>query len=130
MTAPQTRTVCQQTGEVVMATIPLRELEDLRAALAKALEDLDGSRTEVGHYADLNHTISKALERAADTAKNAVAQEQTLRDDFDELRRDSDELWERAVRVQELEARNQALSTELAAARSDRDTANAKASVQ
>jgi uncharacterized membrane protein YgaE (UPF0421/DUF939 family) len=127
MTAPQTRTVDAHTGEVVMVTIPLRELEDLRAALAKALEDLDGSRTEVAHYADLNHTISKALERAADTAKNAVAQEQALRDDFDELQRDSDELWQRAIRVQELEARNAALSAELAAARTDRDSANAPA---
>lgn len=129
MTAPQTRTVDAHTGEVVMVTIPLRELEDLRTGLAKAVADLDGSRAEVAHYADLNHTIAKALERAADTARNAVAQEAALRDDFDELQRDSDELWQRAVRVEELEARNAVLSTELAAARSERDTANAKASV-
>lgn len=107
-----------------MTTIPLRELEDLQAALAKALADLDGSRAEVTHYAELNHTISKALECAADTAKNAVAQESALRDDFDELQRDSDELWERATRVRELEAENSRLRGKLTAAESARDTAN------
>lgn len=142
MTAPQTRTVDAHTGEVVMVTIPLRELEDLRTGLAKALADLDGSRAEVAHYADLNHTISKALERAADTAKNAVAQEQSLQDDYDELRRDCDELWQRAIRVQELESLNESLKAECAewaqgfatavaerdAARADRDTYRAAVS--
>lgn len=93
-------------------------------ALAEALSPdtaLEESRAEVAHYAYLNKVLADALKQATDTANNAVIQEQELRDELDELRRDHQELWERAVRADELEAQRDQ-------ARAERDEARAAVS--
>lgn len=122
-TAPQFRSVDAHTGEVAPGGIAttVREIDALR-------KQLDDSRAEVAHYAHLNHVLATALVSAADTAKNAVVQEQELQDQLDELGRDSDELWQRAIRVQELEGLNQSLRAELTSARAELNTYRAAVS--
>lgn len=118
MTAPQTRTVDAHTGEVVMATIPLRELEDLRADLARAVEKREGYRAELDNLMGTDKTLGKLV--ADLTSQNAMwhadrDEQYDIADEWrdkaerylrtvDELQAEVDSLRGDAARVQELEA--------------------------
>jgi uncharacterized coiled-coil DUF342 family protein len=101
VTAPQIRTVCQQSGEVLTVTIPLRELEDLRADLAKSTAERDDARAEVDNLTSELITANKNAANASVSRGMYQVERDDYRERADEYR---DMHAEALTRIQELEA--------------------------
>ena len=117
MTAPQTRTVDAHTGEVVTVTIPLRELEDLKAELARAVEKRDDYRAELDNLMGTSKSLGQSVadltsqnamwhadrDDAYDRADEWRDKAERYLETIDELQAEADSLSGDAARVQELE---------------------------
>lgn len=124
MTAPQTRTVCQLKGEVATTVITLRELEDLRAALARVTEQREGFRAELDNMMGTNKDLGSLVANLTSSSAMWHADRDEQYDRADEWRDKAERYLET---IDELQSENRGLTADLATAQSERDTANAAA---
>lgn len=113
--APDIRTVCQHTGTI--AACP--EADKLREKLTNLRHELDDA---VDHL----RVVSESNAGLAKWAGAYQAERDESAEEADEWRNKAERYLET---IDELQAENRGLTADLATARSERDTANAKASL-